>query len=234
MKSLILFSVGLLAFASQAREAHATCASSTTHFCIDHDGNAFTINAGAEHQVLTLKTGTTYTFEVAGSAVANHPFYITHNADGAGGGPSLDTSDGVSGGPISTLGATLTFTPTTGLIGVATYYQCHIHTGMGGTITIENANGNFDGGTADMEIPPDMTVLHDMSVVTNNDLAGVVSDMTGSHADMTGSTNAADMNGTGSSGCNTTPASPSGPLAAVFSALAVAAAIYFSIRRRKA
>ncbi len=148
MKTLLIVLAAVLGVASQA---HAACTSSTTHFCIDHDGVAYTINGGAEHQTLALTVGTTYTFEASTANLASHPFIITDNATGTSAATPFGASQGVTGGPLTALGDSLTYTPIAAQVGTQ-HYQCHVHPNMGGNLTITSTGGAADGASTPIDM----------------------------------------------------------------------------------
>ena len=154
----------------------AACTPSATHFCVTHDGAAYVINGGAEHATLLLNAGTSYVFEAA-ATFSSHPFILTSNSSGGDSATPFVVGDGVTGGggttQIANVGEMLNYTPTNGQIGGAVYYQCHVHTGMGGTIAVGVA-----GASTDMAIlaSGDMAAsVGDLAAATAPDMSNVTS-----------------------------------------------------------
>ena len=89
-------------------------------------GNVYVID-GEQNKSLTLKIGTTYTFNHSGS----HPLRFSNSADGTHGGDT-EYTEGVSKSSGVTIIEVTANTPTN------LYYYCSIHSGMGGSISIVN------------------------------------------------------------------------------------------------
>ena len=93
------------------------------------DGNKYAMN-GTQQMALNLTRGTTYTFNISDGTT--HPFNISTEPDGAG--TVYGASEGVSGLGTNTITWTVSSNAPSTL-----YYYCSNHTGMGGTINLQNS-----------------------------------------------------------------------------------------------
>lgn len=104
---------------------------------------------GVETPALTLIAGETYTFNVE-SVPSSHPFEISNSPVGAGQGtiynfpPSSSASNPV-----------FTFTPTSGMVGMALYYQDDFFQYMGGPISVVAATATVTPTSS--PVPPTST-----------------------------------------------------------------------------
>jgi len=97
---------------------------------------------GVEGRGLSLVVGTVYTF--TNNGICSHPLYVTTSEIGASAG-EVDTGITFPGGdPYSVCGGkSLTFTPTSALVGMQLYYQCRNHMYMGYTINVYASKANI-------------------------------------------------------------------------------------------
>jgi hypothetical protein len=119
--------------------AYTYATTAGTAFMVDHttktaahpefgvgSGNGYTID-GVEGKELTLVRGVTYTFD-ATMVGGSHPFYITDDANGGGGGAGTQYTTPV-------VGTMIMFTPTAAMPNLL-YYQCSNHSNMGWKINL--------------------------------------------------------------------------------------------------
>jgi MYXO-CTERM domain-containing protein len=137
-------------------DARAACATapSATHVCVsfDEEVEVYMVDTGGgpvRQGALAMTIDATYTFEIDPADqgdVSSHPFYLSSSAVGLGLGP---LTAAITAG-------TLTFTPTAATP-ASSYYQCTVHSMMGGPITVPGGGpsppppdaGPSDGGHHD-------------------------------------------------------------------------------------
>ena len=123
-------------FATALTIAGLCVLSSVSHaFTVVNNGaTSYTID-GATNPTLTLNQGSTYTFNVTATG---HPFYVkTARVTGTG----SQYTDGVTGNGVTS--GTLTWTVPANAPATL-FYQCSIHSGMGGTFNIVGPVGVGD------------------------------------------------------------------------------------------
>ena len=113
-----------LTFSSIESEAQTETISVSIEANNSGSGNVYVID-GEQNKTLTLKIGTTYTFNHSNS----HPFRFSNSSDGTHGGDA-EYTEGVSTSSGVTIIEVTANTPTT------LYYYCSIHSGMGGSANI--------------------------------------------------------------------------------------------------
>ena len=102
----------------------------TLTFTVTVAAGKFVIN-GVSQDTLTLKEGSTYTFDQADASNANHPLKLSSTSDGTHGSGTEHTS-GVSYNGVA--GQAGSYTRIIVPVGAPTlYYYCSNHSGMGGT-----------------------------------------------------------------------------------------------------
>ena len=215
-----------------AREAAAACAGplSATHYCVTHNGLVYSLDDGSgpvAQKTITVDPGVELSFELDSDPAQamrfmSHPFYITDSAIGANLGTKY-TQPAMSG--------TVTFTPTADKTPL--YYQCVVHSNMGGQIDIVGADAGPpppDAG-ADASTPP--SELPDGSASSSSSSGGVSSSSSSGGASSSSSSGAATDAGTPSAspadegGCNTSGAGASG------AGILLAAVSLAALRRRR-
>ena len=97
------------------------------------NGNRYAVN-NTQQLPLNLTRGATYTFNISDGTT--HPFNISTELDGAG--TVYGASEGVSGLGTNTITWTVASDAPSTL-----YYYCSNHTGMGGTINLQNSAFSF-------------------------------------------------------------------------------------------
>ena len=111
-----------------------TVASATNSY---GSGNKYHID-GVNSPALTLDVGKTYRFDLSDSSVSGHPLRFSETANGShGGGSAYSTNVTVNGTPGSS-GAYVEI-QVTGSTPGSLHYYCTNHSGMGGSITVQNA-----------------------------------------------------------------------------------------------
>jgi hypothetical protein len=96
----------------------------------DPNANAFYIN-GQEAQTLTLREGSTYTFDLSAPSAGGHPFKFSTTSDGTHNSGTEYTTGVTVTGTQGTAGAKVEIVVASGA--PTLYYYCSVHSGMGGT-----------------------------------------------------------------------------------------------------
>ena len=111
-----------------------TVASATNSY---GSGNKYHID-GVNSPALTLDVGKTYRFDLSDSSVSGHPLRFSETANGSHGGGSAYTTDVTVNGTPGSSGAYVEI-QVTGSTPGSLHYYCTNHSGMGGSITVQNA-----------------------------------------------------------------------------------------------
>jgi uncharacterized membrane protein YgcG len=154
----LFLAVGLLT----ANRAEAACTPSATKFCVSEQNFTLAIQGPTGNPVsrgeVNVYTGTAYTFELAETITAEpHNFALSPSATGPANQADKIYSTNVTGiQPISAEGESVVFTPAANQVGLALYYQCGVHSGMGGKINVLAGPAPVIGaGTPDAGSKPD-------------------------------------------------------------------------------
>ena len=136
-KKCQLRTTGSTAGASTASPTTFNLATTAPGFYYDVSGTDRNGSVSGTHPTVTCYVGDTLNFNLS-SVPSNHPFYIRVASQGA------NVSTPAATGQGSTGTATVSWTPNTA---GTYYYQCGIHSGMIGTITVSSAPGGSGGVT---------------------------------------------------------------------------------------
>lgn len=124
-----------------AAAASAQCVPNPNKFCVSFSGASYAIN-GMNRPTLELVRGQTYTFQMVSLSGA-HPFHLSTSSTGGANGTGhwsdgvIPASGGVSGN--NTLVITVPANAPNTL-----FYQCFVHSGLGGRINIVNPHCHAD------------------------------------------------------------------------------------------
>ena len=100
-------------------------------------GNKYYID-GVVSPALTLDVGKTYRFDISDSSVSGHPLRFSETANGSHGGGSVYSTNVTVNGTAGSSGAYVEI-QVTGSTPASLHYYCTNHSGMGGAITVQNA-----------------------------------------------------------------------------------------------
>lgn len=110
-------------------EAPSTSANETVTFAVTVVGGLFYID-GVAQPTLTLKEGSTYTFDTTDSSVSGHPLLFSTTSDGSHAGGTQYTTGVTTYGVPGNSGSSIIITVATNA--PTLYYYCNNHSGMGG------------------------------------------------------------------------------------------------------